>query len=159
MPDRDWAIVTITAAITTAINAIIGKVIAPFVAARLRQRRNAAEANNVRAEAETRRAQAKKLEAETHLLEIEGWEARVNAIVDASALVSAELWEQLRSENVGLRNQVREMRLQLEIMSETISSAMARIRMLEAEKASVDSANLKLLEQVAELRKTMGLVG
>jgi hypothetical protein len=97
------------------------------------------------------RAEANKIRAETRLLEVGEIETSVRALVDSALIGTAELIEQQRGEIVELRNRVSGQDHQISIMSETISSAMARIRQLETENQSLHATNLRLIERIDEL--------
>lgn len=131
----DW----LSGLIGSAITAVVALVIA------LVQRwRNPAETNEVRARAE-------KTRAETRLLKVEELEAKVKSVVDSALLGTAELIEQQRGEIVSLRNRVSDQDQQLSVMSETINTAMARIRQLECENKSLNAVNLRLIARIEEL--------
>lgn len=139
----DWLITLIVTAIVAP---IITAIIAPVVVARLQRRRDNAVTDKTAAEAE-------KVRAETRLLEISELEARVQAIVDGAVHGTTDLMEQLRGQVIDQGNELRQQDLQIAQMSETISSAMWRIRELETVNKSVEEANLKLLQRVDELEE------
>lgn len=143
MTPPDWLILIASTVITA--------IIAPIVADFLRRRRNAVDIEKLDAEAD-------KIRAETRLLEAGELEARVQRIVDAAVLGTAEIIEQQRGEIIDLRNTVRTQQDQIAIMSETINRVVAeniraetQISQLKLELESVHTANLSLLERIQEL--------